>query len=86
MSSVTLGSEGFHPDRKDLKDERFKQTTQEINNKMPTYNSKNGGKATVLLGDFKPDYRNRDQIMLEEREKLKSPRGKKCEFSKQVSA
>lgn len=33
-----------------------------MNNKLPTYDPKNGGKSSLSFGSEKPDYRRKDEV------------------------
>lgn len=49
-------------DEEKKREEERRKKEEEINNKLPTYDPKQGGKSNIHFGDEKPDYRRKDEV------------------------
>jgi len=56
-----------------LEEEERKKKEEELNKKLPGYDPKNGGKATIFFGSEKTDYRKKDEVYTSV--KVKNPPG-----------
>lgn len=56
-----------------MEEEERKKKEKELNNKLPAYDPKNGGKATIFFGNEKTDYRKKDEVFTSV--KVKNPPG-----------
>ena len=61
-------------EEKRLQEEKRKKE-EELNNKLPTFDPKNGGKTSLHFGDEKTDYRKKDEVFTSV--KVKNPPGGK---------
>lgn len=48
-------------DQEKRREEERRRKEEEINNKLPTYDPKNGNKTNIVFGDDKTDYRRKDE-------------------------
>lgn len=64
QSSVTLGGENEALDEEERKRKELekKKKEEELNQKLPTYDPKNGGRSNLHFGDEKTDYRRKDEV------------------------
>jgi hypothetical protein len=56
-----------------LEEEERLKKEEELNKKLPGYDPKNGGKATIFFGNEKTDYRKKDEVFTSV--KVKNPPG-----------
>ena len=61
--------------KKKIVEEEEAKKKEELNNKLPTYDPKAGGKASIFFGDDKTDYRKKDEVFTSV--KVKNPPGGK---------
>ena len=58
-----------------MEEEERKKKEEELNKKLPGYDPRNGGKASIFFGDQKTDYRKKDEVFTSV--KVKNPPGGK---------
>ena len=58
-----------------MEEEERKKKEEELNKKLPGYDPRHGGKASIFFGDQKTDYRKKDEVFTSV--KVKNPPGGK---------
>ena len=62
-------------ERKKKEEEEKKKKEEELNQKLPSYDPRSGGKASISFGSEPTDYRKKDEVFTSV--KVKSPPGGK---------
>lgn len=68
-------NESLDEQEKKRKELEKKKKEEELNQKLPSYDPRNGGKSNLHFGDEKPDYRRKDEVPTSV--KVKNPPGGK---------
>jgi hypothetical protein len=76
-SKIVLGevSKDEEAEKSRLQEEEKRRKEEVLNNKLPTYDPKNGTKTNVFFGNEKTDYRKKDEVFTSV--KVKAPPGGK---------
>ena len=78
QSSFELGNPNLkneEEERKRIQAEEKARKEEELNKKLPGYDPKNGGKATIFFGEQRTDYRKKDEVFTSV--KVRNPPGGK---------
>ena len=74
-SNIVLGETSKEEETEKQRLEEKRRKEEELNNKLPSYDPKNGTRTNVFFGDEKTDYRKKDEVFTSVR--VKNPPGGK---------
>lgn len=79
-SNIVLGESTKEKEEAERREaeENKRRKEEELNNKLPSYDPKNGGKSNVFFGEEKTDYRKKDEVFTSV--KVRNPPGGRSNF------